>query len=358
MCFGSNIVETQTRQELPPFIEEAAKRLLSQTEAITGPSVQYTPYGGERLAPLTTEQQLARQAAIQQSQAFRPDLNTARALGLQGTGGITGADIERFRSPYIDNVMRTTLDELERRNQISSQRLADQAVKSGAFGGARFGVQQAESQRNLRDVQARTAADINQRAFQQALGQAQAQRQRESQAAGQFGNIAGQQMQLGSQGIQGLLQAGQLGQTQAQAGRDIAFEDFQRQQNFPFEQARFAAGILGGMPQPVTTFTQQPTAGTGQRLLGLGIAGIGAAGQAGGFGNLFGGFSDIRLKDNVKLVGKSPSNINIYTFNYKGSDDTYQGVMAQEVPWASSLHDNGYLMVDYSKTDVEFRRLA
>ena len=289
MCFGSSIVETQTRQELPPFIEEAAKRLLSQTEAITGPSVQYTPYGGERLAPLTTEQQLARQAAIQQSQAFRPDLNTARALGLQGTGGITGADIERFRSPYIDNVMRTTLDELERRNQISSQRLADQAVKSGAFGGARFGVQQAESQRNLRDVQARTAADINQRAFQQALQQAQAQRQRESQAAGQFGNIAGQQMQLGSQGIQGLLQAGQLGQTQAQAGRDIAFEDFQRQQNFPFEQARFAAGILGGMPQPVTTFQQTPTAGTGQRLLGLGIAGLGAAGQAGGsLGSFFG----------------------------------------------------------------------
>ena len=64
------------------------------------------------------------------------------------------------------------------------------------------------------------------------------------------------------------------------------------------------------------------------------------------------------LKDNIKLVGKSPSNINIYTFNYKGSDDTYQGVMAQEVPWASSLHDNGYLMVDYSKTDVEFRRLV
>ena len=31
----------------------------------------------------------------------------------------------------------------------------------------------------------------------------------------------------------------------------------------------------------MTTYQQQPTAGTGQRLLGLGIAGLGAAGQAG-----------------------------------------------------------------------------
>ena len=355
MCFGSKIVETSTRQQLPEFIEKEAERITGLSRALTDQGRQYVPYGGERLAPLTTEQQLARQASIQQAGAFGPDLQRSRQFAMGAAAPITAQEIQQFQSPYTQAVLQTTLDELDRRQQIADQRLSDQAVRSGAFGGARFGVQEAESQRNLRDVQARTAADINQRAFQQALGQAQAQRQRESQAAGQFGNIAGQQMQLGSAGIQGLLQSGQLGQTQAQAGRDIAYEDFQRQQNFPFEQARFAAGILGGMPQPVTTFTQQPTAGTGQRLLGLGIAGIGAAGQAGGFGNLF---SDIRLKDNVKLVGKSPSNINIYTFNYKGSDDTYQGVMAQEVPWASSLHDNGYLMVDYSKTDVEFRRLA
>lgn len=355
MCFGSKIVETSTKQQLPEFIEKEAERITGLSRALTDQGRQYVPYGGERLAPLTTEQQLARQASIQQAGAFGPDLQRSRQFAMGAAAPITAQEIQQFQSPYTQAVLQTTLDELDRRQQISNQKLSDQAVKSGAFGGARFGVQQAEQQRNLRDVQARTAADINQRAFQQALGQAQAQRQRESQAAGQFGNIAGQQMQLGSQGIQGLLQSGQLGQTQAQAGRDIAYEDFQRQQNFPFEQARFAAGILGGMPQPVTTFQQTPTAGTGQRLLGLGIAGIGAAGQAGGFSNLF---SDIRLKDNVKLVGKSPSNINIYTFNYKGSDDTYQGVMAQEVPWASSLHDNGYLMVDYSKTDVEFRRLA
>ena len=68
------------------------------------------------------------------------------------------------------------------------------------------------------------------------------------------------------------------------------------------------------------------------------------------------GFSDIRLKDNIKLVGKSPSNINIYNFTYLNDSKVYQGVMAQEVPWASVEHNSGYLMVDYSKVDVKFKR--
>ena len=69
------------------------------------------------------------------------------------------------------------------------------------------------------------------------------------------------------------------------------------------------------------------------------------------------GFSDIRLKENVELIGKSPSNINIYKFNYKDSPTTYQGAMAHEVLWASQKHNNGYLMVDYNKIDVNFKKI-
>jgi len=31
--------------------------------------------------------------------------------------------------------------------------------------------------------------------------------------------------------------------------------------------------------------------------------------------------------------------------------------MAHEVPWASVKHSNGYMMVDYSKLDVQFKKL-
>mgnify|MGYP003119136804 CR=1 FL=1 len=68
-------------------------------------------------------------------------------------------------------------------------------------------------------------------------------------------------------------------------------------------------------------------------------------------------FSDIRLKTNIEFLGKSPSNINIYSFNYIGNPIKYAGVMAHEVPWASEKHSSGYLMVDYNKLDIEFKRL-
>ena len=67
------------------------------------------------------------------------------------------------------------------------------------------------------------------------------------------------------------------------------------------------------------------------------------------------GFSDIRLKDNIELVGKSKSDVNIYSFTYLNDPTVYQGVMAHEVPWASVKHDSGYLMVDYNKVDVDFK---
>ena len=71
----------------------------------------------------------------------------------------------------------------------------------------------------------------------------------------------------------------------------------------------------------------------------------------------FGKFSDARLKEDIRFIGRSPQGINIYEFKYKHVPGTWQGVMAQEVPWASTMTSTGFYMVDYSKVDVEFRRL-
>jgi len=71
-------------------------------------------------------------------------------------------------------------------------------------------------------------------------------------------------------------------------------------------------------------------------------------------------WSDVRLKENIELVGKSPSGINIYEFDYKNKsygEGRYRGAMAQEVTKASIKGKNGYLAVDYSKLDINFRRV-
>tara|TARA_R110000851_G_scaffold216416_1_gene369339 strand:+ start:244 stop:864 length:621 start_codon:yes stop_codon:yes gene_type:complete len=70
--------------------------------------------------------------------------------------------------------------------------------------------------------------------------------------------------------------------------------------------------------------------------------------------------SDVTLKENIDLVGRSTSGINIYEFDYinkKYGNGRYRGVMAQEVPSASFVGPEGTLMVDYSKIDVNFEEL-
>jgi len=85
------------------------------------------------------------------------------------------------------------------------------------------------------------------------------------------------------------------------------------------------------------------------------LLGGGTVGKA--VSRVFSKFSDRRLKEDIRLVGRSPSGINIYSFKYYQIPGRYIGVMAQEVPWARHMTDSGYWAVDYSKVDVEFRRL-
>jgi hypothetical protein len=66
--------------------------------------------------------------------------------------------------------------------------------------------------------------------------------------------------------------------------------------------------------------------------------------------------SDIRFKENIEKVGTSSSGTNVYRWNYIGSPQRYQGVIAQEVPWAC-VDKDGIKYVDYSKVDVDFQEV-
>jgi len=72
--------------------------------------------------------------------------------------------------------------------------------------------------------------------------------------------------------------------------------------------------------------------------------------------------SDRRLKENIKLIGKSISGLNIYSFEYidkSFSKETWQGVMSDEVPQNAVVKNFSgiYDGVDYSKIDVEFKQV-
>jgi hypothetical protein len=107
---------------------------------------------------------------------------------------------QALMNPYTQNVLDVQNRELERQASIASTQRGAQAARSGAFGGSRQAIENAEANRNLAGMKtANTAQALNQ-AYQQA------------QQAQQFGaNLNLQGLQGAQQGLGTALQGGQLG---------------------------------------------------------------------------------------------------------------------------------------------------
>lgn len=79
-------------------------------------------------------------------------------------------------------------------------------------------------------------------------------------------------------------------------------------------------------------------------------------------GDFFSGWSDVRLKKNIKLIDISKKGYNIYSFEFKDPEKygkgTFQGVLSHDIPSEFvSKNEDGYNMVDYSFLDVEFKSI-
>jgi outer membrane immunogenic protein len=72
--------------------------------------------------------------------------------------------------------------------------------------------------------------------------------------------------------------------------------------------------------------------------------------------------SDARLKRDIVLIGHLDDGLGLYRYRYLWDDTVYVGVMAQEVadrmPNAVMMGDDGYLRVDYRKLGLQLRTEA
>lgn len=257
------------------------------------------------------------------------------ALGM-GVGALYGAaqayrpeDVSAYMNPYQQQVINEAIRQIDEQGDIQQQALNAQAVRAGAFGGSREGIQRAELAKNL--AEAKNAAIVN--ALQQGYGAAQSQAQQafEQQqqrqllqaqglqsAAGQYADIAGRQADiLGTQaglqtnigqGIGALgsqlgnlaVQQAALGQTQQQLGQsdvnflyglgqaqqadlqaqyDVARANAMQPQMQGFENLAFLSDIYKGAPSSQMAMTAQsrPTPSPFQQLVGLGAGVVSTA---------------------------------------------------------------------------------
>ena len=352
-------------------------------------------YGGQAAA--SPFQAAAAQNIAGAQAGAQPYQALATGYGLAGARQIApgGLNVGAYMSPYTEAVAQPTYQALRQQQQQEQQKIIGDQIRSGAFGGDRGKIAQANlaQQQNLATAQA--LGNIYQQGYGQALGAAQQQqgvslqaeqanRQAQQQAAQQFlgigqqgfgqGMTAAQQQaalgqQLYGQGAQTAQQAAALGQglygigagvSQGLAGLGTGAQQAALQGG----QAQLAAGTVEqqtqqaqnqalynqflqqqGYPFQVAQFLANIAMGTGA-LSGSTTTTT----QPSSF------FSDERLKEDLEPIGKTFDGQDIVRFKYKGEPGTRIGLVAQDVekkhPEAVGL-SGGYKTVDYDAATDE-----
>ena len=297
---------TTTIPVLPTFAQQPTVDIAKTLEDLLKQPLQVPQ---QQVAGLTPTQISAMNLAQQGIGSFEPFLQAAQAaqtagLGTLGAGAqtVAGAQFEptadrikQFMDPYQQNVTQEALKEIDRQQQMAQNQLAGQAVKAGAFGGSRFGVQQSELARNAADLKSRRIFEDLSRNFQQAQGAARAANQQRIQAGQVFGQLGrgvsgiggamaglgAQQQALQGRDVQQLLGIGGLQQQQAQQQLNVGTQNLAAMQNAPFQQLSTGAGILQQLlPNMVGQQTVAPLPQTNPFAQAAGIVGTGVGLQS------------------------------------------------------------------------------
>ena len=281
-------------QRLPPFLEGLQKRLLQSAfgtfdgEEQTTAGLLDSPLGlpGIQIAgtdPLTAKAAELGEQMVGQAQPFlqgaaNQSLAAQQAL-TSGLGFLQPESIKKFQDPFQEQVIDVAMRQLNRQADMRRAGAAQQAIRSGAFGGSREGVQRAETERGLQDVKGDTLSKLLSQGFGQALKASQ-EAGRLSGGLGQaFGTLAGTtsdigrlQQALGQADVSQLSQLGALRQRQQQAQLDAQRANMLQQAQEPFTRLQLGQNLLQGMPSSSipSTFTQATQPAANPFLQGVG----------------------------------------------------------------------------------------
>ena len=255
---GSSSGTQQNIQREAPGVESRKLALYDQAaklaaQPVSLPAIQVAPATGLEQAAFTQAGQTGVGAPALQAGI------TAAASGVQAP------NINQFFNPYQSFV----IDEINRQAAQAQNTLAARAIQSGAFGGGREGVAQAELER----ARLGQVGLAQQRAFDTALGAAQQQQQQQAQIGGLLADIGGAQQRMAQGDINTLVAAGGIQRQLAQNVLD-AQRQSQLQQAFePFQRAEFLSNLYAAGPKSQSTITAstQPQTSPLAQSIGTGI---------------------------------------------------------------------------------------
>lgn len=295
---GGGSQPTDTKQttvtELPEWAKPYAKDILSKGSALTDINQNpYQTYGGARVAGFSPLQTQAMTGAQNMQTAEQGQVGTALSA-MSGLGGLNVANqattggfqnqVGGYMNPYLQYSLAPQLAEANRQYDISGIKQQGAATQAGAFGGSREAIMAAENERNrnmgLQNIVGQgynTAFNNAQNQYNQNLGTQLQGFGLSNAAAGQLGNLGGQQFQQGMDINKLQSGYGAMQQAQQQQGLDVAYQNFQDQKNYPYRQLGYMSDLLRGTPTGSSGVTNMysPPANVAGQIAGLGIGAMG-----------------------------------------------------------------------------------
>jgi len=318
---------------IPPQVLARYNSVNSQAQGVAAtPFQQYSTNPNAFVAPVNQQQYAGIGGINQAANMAQPAFGAAEAGTFNATQQATPqgfqSGVSNYMNPFLNTAVQGTVNQLQNVNQQQQQGMLGNAISQGAFGGdrANIGLGNLMNQQNL--ALGQTVSGMENQGFQNAAQNYQTGINQQLAGSNQLGNLGAGAQQSALAGAQAQLGAGTMEQQTQQAGNTALYNQFQQQQAYPFQVAQFLANIAegtGALSGTSTTSTQPMPF-----------------------------FSDRRLKENIKKVGKANNGLPIYTYNYKNdpTEQTHIGFMADEVekkhPDAVGLA-GGYKTVDYEK---------
>ena len=236
---------------IPDWLQQAQMSIAGQGAAIAGQD--YETYQGPRFAGMTPDQINAQQMIRNTASGSQPDPSQVQGDINYGLSMFDPNEVQKYMSPYTSGV----INEIGR---LGSQNLFENVlpqVNSTFTGAGQFGSSRSAdfTNRAIRD-QGATTLGTQAKALQDANTAAMSAYQQWHGAALPAAAAANQ---IGTNAASNLGAAGALQQSNDQSNLDLAYQDFQRQQNYPKEQLNWYANLTNGQNMPMGSSSTNTT---------------------------------------------------------------------------------------------------
>jgi len=275
---GGDVTQTSYQRESPDIearrvqLMDTAARLAAEGKQPTTGDITIPTEG---VAPLTPMQQQAFTDVSGGLGTYQPFLDQAKQNILGSTAAYDPSTAyQQYMNPYQSEVTAG----IESQFQKLQNQAAAQGVQSGAFGGARQGVQTAELGRQQAEAVGQSLAQNYGQAQQQAQQQFTSQMGRQQQAGQQLAGLGQYQQQLQQGDIASQMAAGSTQQQQAQQIMDAQYRQQLQQIYEPYQRMGFVSDIYQGAPSSGMAIAQgtAPTTNPLAQGIGAGITGLAA----------------------------------------------------------------------------------